>query len=59
MERAPTVQEESELKPTLSEAKIILWDELYGAHKDIARGQKEVSASKQLETLETFVPAEQ
>ena len=48
MERAPIVHEEPEKRPTLAEAKIILWDELYGAIKDIACGQREASASNEL-----------
>jgi hypothetical protein len=43
MESAPNVREEIEKKPTVSEAKILLWDELHGAIRDIACGQTEGS----------------
>ena len=57
MERAPTAHEDIEERPTLAEAKIILWDELYGVMKDIACGQKEAGASNHAAALKVFLSA--
>lgn len=48
MESAPTVHEEIDKRPTLTEAKILLWDELHGAIKDIAWGQTEAKSPSDL-----------
>jgi hypothetical protein len=48
MESAPTVLEEIEKRPTLAEAKIILWDELQGAIKDVACGLKGANSADDL-----------
>jgi hypothetical protein len=56
MERAPSVHEEPKKRPTVAEAKIILWDELHGVIKDIACGQREAGVSDDLGTPMTFLP---
>jgi hypothetical protein len=52
MESAPTVHEEIDKRPTLTEAKILLWDELHGAIKDIACGQTKINSSNNLGSTE-------
>ena len=51
MESAPTVHEEIEKRPTLTEAKIILWDELQGAIKEVACGEREANIINDLGTV--------